>query len=36
MQTNRQNIDGVEIALVSAAAVSLVALIAAMAWLLLW
>lgn len=36
MQTNRHDIDGVEIAFVSAAAVSLVALVAATAWALLW
>ncbi|MCP1832669.1 hypothetical protein ACVIHH_002515 [Bradyrhizobium sp. USDA 4518] len=35
MHTNHHHIDGVEIAFVSAATVSLVALIASMAWLLL-
>ena len=35
MQTNHHHIDGVEVAFVSAAAVSFIFLIARMAWLLL-
>jgi hypothetical protein len=36
MLANRRNVDGIEIAFVCAAAASFVALIASVAWLLMW